>query len=72
MKKQELNSQVIKKNESSAKNKTGTTLKIAKRHFQYEEMPLELFLTTKKKTKIRNALASNFSTNTKLSEAQFH
>ena len=49
MKKQELNSQVIKKNESSAKNKTGTTSKIAKRHFQYEEMPLELFLTTRKK-----------------------
>ena len=49
MKKQELNSQVIKKNESSAKNTTGTTLKIAKRHFQYEEMPLELFLTARKK-----------------------
>ena len=49
MKKQEFNSQVIKKKWVFSKEKTGAILEIAKRHFQSEEMPLELFLTTRKK-----------------------
>ena len=31
---------------STAKNKTGTTLKITKKNFQDEELPHEFFLTT--------------------------
>ena len=33
-------------------------------------MPHELFLTTRQKTKIRNAIAKNMSTDIKLSKAQ--
>ena len=40
-------------------SKKGTTLKIAKKNFQDEELPHELFLTTRQKTKIRNAFANN-------------
>ena len=55
---------------SAAKNKTGTTLRITKKNFQDEELPHELFLTTRQKIKIRNAFANNISTNTKLCKAQ--
>ena len=54
----------------AAKNKAGTTLKITKIDFQDEELPHELFLTTRQRKKIRNAFANNMSTDTKLSKAQ--
>ena len=47
---------------SEVKNRIGTTLKITKKNFQDEEFPDELLLTTRQKTKIRNAFASNIST----------
>ena len=49
MKKQELNltNTYLSKLKSSAKNKTATTLRITKKNFQDEELPHELFLTTK-------------------------
>ena len=55
----------LSKLKSSAKNKTGTTLRITKKNFQYEELPHELFLTTRQKTKIRNTFASSMSTDIK-------
>ena len=51
------------------KIKTGTTLRITKKNFQDEELPCELSITAKQKTKIRNAFASNMLTDIKLSKA---
>ena len=56
----------LNKLKSAAKNGTGTTLRIARKNFQDEE--LLLFLTTRQKTKIRNAFANNMSTDVKLSK----
>ena len=54
-----------------AKNKTGTTLRITKKNFQHEELHHEFFLTARQK--IRNAFASNMSTDSKLNYLQsFH
>ena len=49
---------------------TGTILRINKKNCEDEELPHELFLTTRQKTKIRNAFANNVSTDIKLSKAQ--
>ena len=53
-----------------AKNKPGTTLRINKKNFEDEELPHELFPTTRKTTKIWNAFANNMSTDIKFSKAQ--
>ena len=53
-----------KKSKICSKNKTGAKLRITKKHFQNEELPHELFLTTRQKIKIR------MSTNIKLTKAQ--
>ena len=50
---------------SKAKNKAGTILRVNKKNFRDEELPHELFLTTRQTTKIRNAFASNISTDMK-------
>ena len=63
------NTQLIKL-KFAAKNMTGITLRITKTDFQDEELSHELFLTTRQRKKIRNALANNMSTDTKLSKAQ--
>ena len=60
----------LNKLKSAAKNKTGTILRLNKKNFEDEELPHELFLTTKQITKIRNAFANNMSTDAKLSKAQ--
>ena len=41
-----------------------------KKNFQDEELLHELFLTARQTTKIRNAFASNMSTDTKVSKTQ--
>ena len=50
-----------KKIESATKNKTGAKLIITKKNLQYEELPYELFLTTRQKPKIRDVLAKRLS-----------
>ena len=45
-------------------------LGINKKNFQDEELPHELFLTTRQITKIRNAFVNNMATDNKLSKAQ--
>ena len=60
----------LNKLKSSAKNKTGTILRLNKKKFEDEELPHELFLTTRQTTKKRNAFANNISTDIKLSKAQ--
>ena len=54
---------------SAAKNKTGTTL-ITRKIFQDQELPHELLLTTRQKTKIKNIFTDNMPTNIKLSNSQ--
>ena len=61
----------LNKLKSAAKNKIGTILRIKKqKKFQDEELPHELFPTTRQTTKIRNAFANNMPTVIKLSKAQ--
>ena len=53
---------------SAAKYKSGTTLN--KKNFEDEELPHELFLTTRQTTKIGNVFADNMSIDIKLTKAQ--
>ena len=50
--------------------KTGIILRTNKKDFQDDELPHELFLTTRQTTKIRNAIVKNMSMDTKLNKAQ--
>ena len=52
------------------KNKTGTTLRINLKMLNENNLPHELLLTTRQKTKLRNAFNNNMSTDLKLSKAQ--
>ena len=52
------------------KNKTGAILRINEKNFQGEEVPHELFLTTRQTTKIRNVFPNNMSTDIKLRKVQ--
>ena len=60
----------LKKLKSAIKNKTGTTLRISLKMFNGNNFPHELLLTTKQKTKVRNAFNHNMSTDLNLSKAQ--
>ena len=62
-----LNSRKIK---TAVKNKTGTTLRISLKMFNGKDLPHELLLTTRQKTKLRNAFNNIMSTELKLSKAQ--
>ena len=46
-------------NKFVAKNKTGAILRLNKTNFEDEELPHELFLTSRQTTKIINAFANN-------------
>ena len=54
----------------TVKDKTGTTLRMNLKIFNWNDLPNELLLTTKQKTKLRNTFNNNRSTNLKLSKAQ--
>ena len=60
----------LKKLEPAAKNKTRATLRISLNMFNRNDLPHELLLTTRQKTKLRNAFNNNMSTGLKLSKAQ--
>ena len=45
-------------------------MRLNKKNFEDEELPHELFLTTRQTTKLRNGSANNMSTDTNLSKAQ--
>ena len=62
----------MKKLKDAVKNNTGTTLRISFKMFNGNDLTHELLLTTKQKTKIRNAFNSNMSTDLKLSKAQIN
>ena len=58
----------LNKLKSAAKNKTGTMLRLNKKEFEDEELPHEIFLTTRQTTKTKNAFANNVSTDIKLTK----
>ena len=60
----------LNKLKSAAKNKTETVLRLNKTNFEDEELPHELFLTTRQTTKIINVFANNLTADIKLSKAQ--
>ena len=66
--KQQLTTAQLNKLKSAAKNKAGTILTLNKKNFEDDELTHELFLATGQTTKIRNAFASNVSTDIKLSK----
>ena len=60
----------LKKLKTAAKNKTGTTLPMSLKMFNGNGLPHELLLTTRQKTKLRNAFNNKMSTDLKLSRTQ--
>ena len=60
----------LKKLKNAVKNKTGTTLRISLKMFNGNDLPHELLLTTRQKTKLRNDFNSNMLTDLKLSKTQ--
>ena len=60
----------LEKLKTAVKNKTGTTLRMSLKMFNGKDPPHELLLTTRQKTKLRNAFNNNMSTDLKLSKAQ--
>ena len=57
----------LKKLKAAVENKTGTTLRMSLKMFNENDLPHDLLLTTRQKTKLRNAFNSNISTDLKLS-----
>ena len=60
----------MKKLKTAVKDKTGTSLRMNFKMFAEDDLPYELLLTTRQKTKLRNAFDNNTSTDLKLSKAQ--
>ena len=67
-----LNYQIFnwKKIKIAVKNKTGTTLRINLKIFDGNNLPNDLLLTKREKTKVRNAFDNNMWTDLKFSKAQ--
>ena len=59
----------LKKLKTAVKDNTGTTLRISFKMFNGNDLPHELLLTTRQKTKLRHAFNNNMSTDLKLSKA---
>ena len=55
---------------TAAKDKTGATLRMSLKMLDGNDLPHELLLTTRQKTKLRNAFNNNMSTDLTLSKAQ--
>ena len=62
----------LKRQKDAVSNNTGITLRISLKMFNGKNIPHELLLTTRQKTKIRTAFNSNTSTDIKLSKAQIN
>ena len=62
----------LKKLKDAVSNNTGTTLGISFKMFNGNNLPRELLLITRQKTKIRNAFNNNMSTDIKLSKTQIN
>ena len=64
-----LSNKQLKKLKDAVKDNTGTTLRINFKMFDGNDLPHELLLTTRQKTKLRNAFSNNRSPDIKLSKA---
>ena len=62
----------LKKLKDAVKNNTGTTLRISLKMFDGNDLPHELLLTTRQKTKLRNAFNNKTSADIKLSKVQIN
>ena len=51
-----------KKLKTAVKNKTGTTLRLNSKRLDRKDLPHELLLARRQKTKLRNAFNNNMST----------
>ena len=60
----------LKKLKTAVKNKIGITLRISFKMFNGNDLPRELLLTTRQKTRQRIAFNNNMSTDLKFSRAQ--
>ena len=60
----------LSKLKKAVKSNEGATLRIGIKHFNKEDLPHELLLTTRQSTKLRNAIDNNLATDIKLSKAQ--
>ena len=60
----------LKKLKTTVKNKTGTALRIHLKMFNGNDLPHELLLTTRQKTKLRNVFNNNISSDLKLFKVQ--
>ena len=60
----------LKKLKTAVENETGTTQRMSLKMFAENDLPHELLLTTRQKTKLRNAFNSNMSTNLKILKTQ--
>ena len=61
---------LLKKLKTAFKKRTATTLRMSLKIFDENDLPHELLLTVRQKTKLRNAFSNNMSTDLKLSKAQ--
>ena len=60
----------LKNLKTAVKEKTGRNLRISLKMLNGNDLPHELLLTTRQKTRLRNAFNNNMSTDVKLSTAQ--
>ena len=60
----------LKQLKTAVKDQAGVTLRISLKMLGGNDLPLELLLTTKQNTKLRNAFNNNMSTDLNLSKAQ--
>ena len=60
----------LSKLKKAVKNNDSTTSRIGIKIFNKDELPHELFLTTRQSTKLRNAINNNLATDLKLSKTQ--
>ena len=60
----------LKKLKTAVKNKTGITLRMSLKMCNENDLPHEFLLTTRQKTKLKNAFNNNMSTDLRLSRAQ--
>ena len=65
-----LSDRQLKQLKTAVKNKTGTTLRMSLKMLDENDLPRELLLTIRQKTRLRNAFNNNMSTDLKLSRAQ--
>ena len=60
----------VTKLKTAVKDKTRTTLRMSLKMFDGNDLPHELLLTTRQKSKLRSEFNNNMSTDLKLSKAQ--